>query len=88
MSSVTVLDFMRRTPDCDFRWLGRYAFLLFLEITAYAIATCYYYAGTIRASRKINDLLVDSILSSTLRYVEVRFCHDDLHYLTFRKLAR
>lgn len=56
-------------PLIDFRWLGRYAFLLLLEITGYAIATCYYYAGTIRASRNINDLLVDSVLSSTLRYV-------------------
>ena len=51
----------------DFSYLSIYSSLLVASVVTYAVATTTYIYGTMRASRKINAQLVESILGSTLR---------------------
>lgn len=48
-------------------YLSIYSFIIMSVLTIYALVAILYNYATIRASRAINDQLVDSILSSTLR---------------------
>lgn len=53
----------------DHSYLTVYALLLALAATIYSLAYLVYVYGSLRASRLIHKLLVDSILGTTLRYV-------------------
>jgi len=57
--------------DSQSRWLGSYSLLAILSLITYAMTACFYFAGAVRASQIINDLLVDSVLGSTLRYAHL-----------------
>ncbi|KAI0317990.1 hypothetical protein OF83DRAFT_1118292 [Amylostereum chailletii] len=52
-------------------YLGIYALLLLCGIVAYACASLVYVQGTVRASKKIHKELVDSILGTTLRWLDI-----------------
>ncbi|KAF8885695.1 multidrug resistance-associated ABC transporter [Gymnopilus junonius] len=51
-------------------YLSLYSSLLVASVVTYAVATTIYIYGTMRASRTINAQLVDSILGSTLRWLD------------------
>ncbi|PPQ73485.1 hypothetical protein CVT26_010187 [Gymnopilus dilepis] len=51
-------------------YLSIYSSLLVASVVTYAVATTTYIYGTMRASRKINAQLVESILGSTLRWLD------------------
>ena len=52
------------------RYLLRYTAILLLSMAVYSVSTAVYYRGTTRASRVIHVALVESILGSTLRWLD------------------
>lgn len=53
-------------------YLTVYALLLALAAFIYSFAYVVYLYGSLRASRLIHKLLIDSVLGTTLRYVQIR----------------
>ncbi|KAF8803422.1 multidrug resistance-associated ABC transporter [Phlegmacium glaucopus] len=51
-------------------YLSIYALIVVGFTSTYVLTTTYYYVGTQRASRSINGKLVDSVLGSTLRWLD------------------
>lgn len=51
----------------EFSYLGQYTAILCAMTTVYTLTFVYYIFGMMRASRTVNNLLVESILGSTLR---------------------
>ncbi|KAH9480844.1 ATP-binding cassette transporter abc4 [Psilocybe cubensis] len=51
-------------------YLSMYSFILFASVSVYAAVMVLYNYGAMRASRKINGMLVDSVLGSTLRWLD------------------
>ncbi|KAH7913221.1 hypothetical protein BJ138DRAFT_1059515 [Hygrophoropsis aurantiaca] len=52
-------------------YLSVYALLLALACIAYSIGYAVYYYGTMRASRKIHKTLIESVLGTTLRWLDI-----------------
>jgi hypothetical protein len=52
-------------------YLSCYAFILVGFLLIYLVVTMFYYSRALRASRSINEKLVDSVLGSTLRSVRL-----------------
>ncbi|KAF8803435.1 multidrug resistance-associated ABC transporter [Phlegmacium glaucopus] len=51
-------------------YLSMYTIILVGFMFTFVLVTTYYYAGTQRASRSINGKLIDSVLGSTLRWLD------------------
>lgn len=58
-----------KTNTKDTSYLTFYSSILFASVAIYGAVMVLYNYGAMRASRKINGMLVDSMLGSTLRSV-------------------
>ncbi|KAF8199798.1 P-loop containing nucleoside triphosphate hydrolase protein [Mycena galopus ATCC 62051] len=57
-------------PVAVFKYLGSYSALLLTSLALFLISYLYYTAGSFRASRTIHKQLVESVLATTLRWLD------------------